>query len=113
MQKILKSKIDEAVECLVNTYQPLNVYLFGSHAWGKPDAESDWDFLVVLEDDTPLNLTLQIKGKQSLKNLNISTDIVLNHNHFFEERAQHPSTLQYKIKSEGKLMYGNLSRVAT
>ncbi len=113
MQKVSKSKIKEAVEHLVNTYQPINIYLFGSYAWGKPDTESDVDFLVVLDDDTQFNLSLQIKGKQALKKLSISTDIILNHHCFFEERAAHPSTLQYKIKSEGKLMYGNLSRMAT
>lgn len=112
MQKVSKSKIKQAVALLVDSYQPLGIYLFGSYAWGSPDAESDVDFLVVLDDSTLLNLSSQIKGKQVLKNLNIATDIILNHHHFFEERAEHPSTLQYKIKSEGKLMYDNLSRMA-
>ena len=42
------------------------------------------------------------------KKMDISTDIVLNHKLFFTERAEHPSTLQHKIKTEGKLVYGNL-----
>jgi uncharacterized protein len=108
MKKISKSKIQEAVERLANTYQPLSIYLFGSYAWGKPHEESDLDFLVVVNDDVHLNLALHIKGKQALKNMDISTDIVLNHKLFFTERAEHPSTLQHKIKQEGKLVYGNL-----
>jgi uncharacterized protein len=108
MKKISKSKIQEAVERLADTYQPLSIYLFGSYAWGKPHEESDLDFLVVVNDDVHLNLALQIKGKQALKNMDISTDIVLNHKLFFTERAEHPSTLQHKIKQEGKLVYGNL-----
>jgi uncharacterized protein len=108
MEKISKSKIQEAVNRLVNTYQPLSIYLFGSYAWGKPHAESDLDFLIVLNDDIHLNLALHIKGKQALKTMDISTDLVLNHQLFFTERAEHPSTLQHKIKKEGKLVYGNL-----
>jgi uncharacterized protein len=108
MKKISKATIQEAVKRLANTYEPLTIYLFGSYAWGKPHAESDLDFLIVLKDDIHFNLALHIKGKQALKNLDISTDIVLNHQLFFTERAEHPSTLQHKIKTEGKLVYGNL-----
>ena len=108
MKKISKSKIQEAVKRLADTYQLLTIYLFGSYAWGKPHEDSDLDFLVVLNDDIQLNLALQIKGKQALKNMDVSTDIILNHQFFFTERAEHPSTLQHKIKTEGKLVYGNL-----
>jgi uncharacterized protein len=107
MKKISKSIIQEVVNRLADAYQPLTIYLFGSYAWGEPNAESDLDFLIVLNDDIHFNLALQIKGKQALKNLDISTDIVLNHKLFFTERAEHPSTLQHKIKKEGKLVYGN------
>jgi uncharacterized protein len=108
MKKISKSKIQEAVKRLATTYEPLTIYLFGSYAWGEPNVDSDLDFLIILNDETPLNLALHIKGKQATKDLDISTDIVINHNLFFKERAEHPSTLQYKIKKEGKLVYGNL-----
>ena len=108
MKKISKSRIEEVVKRLAETYNPLTIYLFGSYAWGKPHEESDLDFLVVLNDDIKLNLALHIKGKQALKNMDISTDIVLNHKFFFQERSEHPSTLQHKIIKEGKLVYGSL-----
>jgi uncharacterized protein len=108
MKKISKSKIQDAVNRLANVYQPLSIYLFGSYAWGMPHEDSDLDFLIVLNDDIPLNLSLHIKGKQALRNMNISTDLVLNHQFFFTDRAEHPSTLQHKIKTEGKLVYVNL-----
>ena len=108
MKKISNSKIQEAVRRLAETYNPLTIYLFGSYAWGTPNEDSDLDFLVVLDNDVKLNLALQIKGKYALKNIDVSTDIVLNHQLFFKERAEHPSTLQHKIIKEGKLVYGNL-----
>ena len=108
MKKISKSKIQEAVKRLADTYQPLTIYLFGSYAWGTPHEDSDLDFLVILNDDVKLNLALQIKGKYALKNMEVSTDIVLNHKFFFTTRAEHPSTLQHKIIKEGKLVYGSL-----
>ena len=108
MKKISNSKIQEAVRRLAETYNPLTIYLFGSYAWGTPHEDSDLDFLVVLDDDVKLNLALQIKGKYALKNIDVSTDIILNHQLFFKERAEHPSTLQHKIIKEGKLVYGSL-----
>ena len=108
MKKISNSKIQEAVRRLAETYNPLTIYLFGSYAWGTPNEDSDLDFLVVLDDDVKLNLALQIKGKYALKNIDVSTDIILNHQLFFKERAEHPSTLQHKIIKEGKLVYGSL-----
>ncbi len=108
MKKISKSEIDEAVKRLTEAYQPLTIYLFGSYAWGQPHEDSDLDFLVVLNDDIKLNLAMQIKGKIALKNMNVSTDIVLNHAFFFKERSEHPSTLQHKVLNEGKLVYGSL-----
>ena len=107
MKKISTPEIQEVVKRLVEAYQPFNIYLFGSYAWGEPHAESDLDFLVVLNDDIKLNLSLEIKGKLALKNMNVSTDIVLNHKFFFNERSEHPSTLQHKILKEGKLVYGH------
>jgi uncharacterized protein len=108
MTKIPPILIQEAVQRLANLYQPLSIYLFGSYAWGTPTEDSDLDFLVVVNNDIQLNLATHIQGKQALKKMKISTDIVLNHEFFFTERSKHPSTLQHKIVHEGKLVYGNL-----
>lgn len=32
---------------LVKKYKPQKIILFGSHAWGKPDRDSDIDLLIV------------------------------------------------------------------
>ena len=55
-------KIDELdtikylVKCIVDKIYPLRVYLFGSFAVGKNNANSDYDFYVIMPDDTPNNL---------------------------------------------------------
>ena len=42
---------DEAIERVVQTirekYQPEKIILFGSRVWGKPDADSDLDVLII------------------------------------------------------------------
>lgn len=41
-------KISLIVEKLVKAYQPKKIYLFGSFAWGQPNADSDLDILIIV-----------------------------------------------------------------
>ncbi len=51
---VTEATLTEITRRLVATYQPEQVVLFGSHAWGEPDENSDVDLLVVLaESDEP------------------------------------------------------------
>lgn len=34
----------EVIRRLVDEFQPETIYLFGSHAWGKPNEDSDMEF---------------------------------------------------------------------
>ncbi len=38
---VTEATLTEITRRLVATYQPEQVVLFGSHAWGEPDADSD------------------------------------------------------------------------
>ncbi len=43
------------VERIKNGYAPERVILFGSYAYGQPDAESDIDLLIIKETDKPFH----------------------------------------------------------
>ena len=47
--------IDEITRRLVEFYNPVRIYLFGSEARGDAGPDSDLDFLVVVPDDAPEN----------------------------------------------------------
>ena len=54
---MIKDKIIDEVVCrLVDVYHPVEIYLFGSYAWGKPTEESDLDLLVVIENSEKKHL---------------------------------------------------------
>ncbi len=48
-----RTQIDEIVHKIVATCHPSKVILFGSHAYGQPDENSDVDLLIVAESDLP------------------------------------------------------------
>ena len=49
--------LGEVVRQLVNALQPEQIYLFGSRARGDSQVDSDYDFMVVLPDDTEMVLS--------------------------------------------------------
>lgn len=105
---ISQNTIKEATLKLVEAYQPVAVYLFGSYAWGTPNDDSDLDFMVVVDDEAILDKPKAKKGHIALRPINVSSDIMVIHKNMFEKASSHPSSLSFKVKSEGKLLFGNV-----
>jgi uncharacterized protein len=49
----IEKKIQEITDKIVREYQPEKIILFGSFAWGEPHIDSDFDFFIVKDTDTP------------------------------------------------------------
>jgi len=50
MDKI-ETILNEVINKIVKTFNPVKVIIFGSHAYGKPTEKSDIDILVIMETD--------------------------------------------------------------
>ena len=96
----------EVVQRLVEVYHPLRIYLFGSAARGDAGPDSDYDFMVVVPDDAPLELRDSKLGYQALGGLCIAKDILVWPRRFFEEQLHLRASLPSTILDEGKLLYG-------
>lgn len=44
-----KTELNKIVKRVIDTYEPEKITLFGSYAYGKPDADSDLDLLIIKE----------------------------------------------------------------
>lgn len=98
--------IEEVKKRLVNVYQPEAIYLFGSYAWGQPDDESDLDLLVVIkESDEKKSHLRSIPGRRALWDLGIPKDLIVYTQDEFNERVNDQTSLLYKIKNDGKVIY--------
>jgi predicted nucleotidyltransferase len=54
--------IQKVVRCLVEGYQPHQIILFGSLAYGTPDQDSDIDLLIIKDtDETPLERRVRVR----------------------------------------------------
>jgi predicted nucleotidyltransferase len=49
----IQDTLQQIVRCLIEAYRPQQIVLFGSLAYGEPDADSDIDLLIIRETDEP------------------------------------------------------------
>ncbi len=98
--------LDEIKIRLVKTYDPIEIYLFGSHAWGTPNEESDIDLLVVVESsDEPKRYKRSFVGYRALVGLRVANDVVVYTKAEFETISQDLNSLACKVKNNGKRIY--------
>jgi predicted nucleotidyltransferase len=103
---MIDSKIVEEVKKrLVTVYKPITIYLFGSYAWGNPTPDSDLDLLVVVETSGEKRYKRSIPGTHALIGLMIPHDLLILTKEEFSNKSEDVSTLCYKIKKEGKVLY--------
>ena len=97
--------IEEVKNRLVKTYNPIAIYLFGSYAWGTPTEDSDLDLLIVVDKSNERSFDRPRPGQRALFGLGISKDMIIYTKDEFEKYADNITTLCYKIKKDGKVLY--------
>ena len=90
---------------LVDTYEPLEIYLFGSYAWGNPTEESDIDLFIVVDDSQEKKYKRAVLGYKALLEFAVSNEIIVYTKEEFEKNGADVTTLAYKIKTQGRRLY--------
>lgn len=96
----------KAVARIVETMQPEAIYLFGSHARGEADADSDYDLLVIVPDDAPAERGSLSATASVVRDPGVPLDIVPCRRSVFERKRHHVGSLSYLAIHEGRLIYG-------
>ena len=97
--------IEEVKKRLVKAYNPVAIYLFGSYAWGSPTEDSDLDLLIVIDESNEKSYKRTMPAYDALFGMGISKDIIVYTKEEFEKISSNITTLGYKIKNEGELLY--------
>ena len=89
---------------IAEKFDPEQIILFGSHAYGKPTAWSDVDLLVVM--DTPKGeMDAILEVGESLPDLEFSVDIVVRSRAVLEKRKKLGDWFLREITQKGKVLY--------
>jgi predicted nucleotidyltransferase len=104
MSEKIKIQINKYTEIISSLDWVLQIYLFGSHAYGEPKEYSDIDLLVIVEDNLdPIKATISI-NQQLVGQRTTPLDIVVNRKKEFSQAIK-GNTVQRLISDNGVLLY--------
>lgn len=106
MRTVDQSLLDEVASRLAQELHPESIWLFGSHAWGTPDAGSDLDLFVVVPETSEPQVERIRRAHRCLRGLGIAKDVLVKTRHEFDRLRALPSTLDYLVFHRGRKLYG-------
>jgi predicted nucleotidyltransferase len=100
----IKRAIDEIVRRVAEQFAPEQIILFGSHATGTADRDSDLDLLVVM----PVQGSKRDKAVEigvALHDIPVPMDIIVTTPEDFEWRKEIVGTIERPASLEGRVLY--------
>ena len=92
---------------LTSRFNVKQIILFGSRAYGRPDADSDIDLCVVADLRNKRKIEVIRAIRQELVTfITAPLDILVYSEKEFIDRSRLKSTLEHKIMSDGVYIYG-------
>lgn len=100
------NEIEELKNSFMKDLLPLKIYLFGSFAEGKQNADSDFDFYIVVDDSRKDMLDLTRKAYKSIRHKRKRpVDIIVNTSMNFESKKAGPLSVEGEVTRKGVLLY--------
>jgi HEPN domain-containing protein len=97
-------ELDRVVRRLIEAFDPVAVYLFGSRARGDAAADSDYDLMLVLADDNE-----RVRSRQNVwqtaRSRRIFVNPFLTRTGAFAWRQHAVGTLEYEVQVDGIRLY--------
>ncbi|MDR0446671.1 MAG: nucleotidyltransferase domain-containing protein [Oscillospiraceae bacterium] len=106
-QNMTNAKVKKIADTISRCVPVEKIYLFGSHAYGKPGKGSDFDFFVVIPDGDmrPIEAMRQIHHALHPLNLDDPVDVLASYKSKFDEMKQYNTTLERTVDRRGVLLY--------
>jgi len=98
--------LEDAVERLKAEFQPEEIYLFGSHAWGTPTDDSDVDLMVIVHDSDERNIQRMQRAHRCLGDLAMSKDVLVPTRAQVDRYKHLRASLFHQVLARGRKLYG-------
>lgn len=93
------------VQRIVSRFDPEEVWLFGSRYRGDSTRLSDWDLLILVQDDDAEHVYDPYYKWETHKDSGLSADLVIDTMENFYSAVDVPNSLAREIKDERRLLY--------
>jgi len=106
VKTIQPGQLEKAVERLKSEFQPEQIWLFGSHAWGTPTEDSDVDLMVIVPSSDERPIRRMQRAQRCLRGIGFAKDVLVNTRPEFDRYRHLPASLSHKIFEKGRKLYG-------
>lgn len=91
-------------DAIAAAFKPQRIILFGSHAQGQPDEDSDVDVLVVMPKSRPVRRDTAVKIRLKV-HADFPVDMLVRGESEVERRVRERDLFMMQITREGRVMY--------
>jgi predicted nucleotidyltransferase len=91
---------------LVAEFQPEEIYLFGSRAWGSPRGDSDVDLMVIVHRSDERPIRRDQRAQKCLGRLALSADVLVRTRREVERVRNIAGSLPADVLRNGRKLYG-------
>jgi len=106
MKSVSKELLDEITRRLVEEFQPEKIILFGSHAWGEPNDDSDVDLYVIVKESDLPPAKRSMRAYRSLRGVRFPKDILVRTRAEVDRYKDVRASLEHRVLERGKVLYG-------
>jgi predicted nucleotidyltransferase len=103
--RVSEQQLDQIVRRLITALAPRRIYLFGSHLYGEPHAESDIDLMIVVADDAPNRYELSGRAYSVLGQVDVPVELHFARVAQFERFSTVVGSLHREVKQRGRILY--------
>lgn len=104
-KRIPMKTIRAIAKFIAEKFNPEQIILFGSHAYGKPTAWSDVDLLVVMDVPDGKEAEISLEVMKALPKLTFHVDVIARSREVIERRKKLFDWFLIDITEKGKLLY--------
>ncbi len=98
-------KLDQIVRRLVDALSPRRIYVFGSHAYGKPHSDSDIDLMIVIDDDVEFSVEFLKRAYACLRGSFLPFELHFRTLSGFERRSSVRTSLEHDVSAKGRILH--------
>jgi len=106
VKAITSELLGEATRRLVQEFQPEEIWLFGSHAWGTPDENSDVDLMVIVPNSQERATRRMQRAHHCLRGIGFPKDVLVSTRAEVERYRHLRASLFHQVLTQGRKLYG-------
>jgi len=106
METVSEEMLQEITRRLVEEFHPEKVILFGSHAWGEPNEDSDLDLFIIVSQSEERHVARAVRAYRCLRGVRASMDILVRTQAEVDRYKDVYASLECQVLELGRRLYG-------